>query len=198
MKLVKILLFFFFVTSLSLKAEVITGSKSFDSYQLAQEAKDHLKFTVESTKVGIFSSDVDGFVLRYNYKADYDEKNGVLKDLELVFLIKDMNTDHQGRDTKLHTQCMGMPEFQSINVLFNGPIFIKDKKPQKLAGIVVMRGKEKPFIMMASLNFLEKTLSVSGQSVWSLKEMEIPDPSIAVAKLSDEIRLDIKLTHIFK
>ncbi|GEM_PF-1642352 len=186
------------VTILGLRAEIITGTSQFDNFEKAQESQEHLKFTVESTKVGLFSSDVDGYVLGYKYTADYDEKNEVLRDLKLGFLIEKMDTDHEGRDTKLHSLCMGLPTYKKIKISFVGPVFLKEKKATTLNGTVAIRGKEKPFTMETTLILMDKKLTIKGKSIWSLKEMEIPDPSIAVAKLSDEIRLDVLLTHSFK
>ncbi|MCR9205562.1 MAG: hypothetical protein NXH75_13345, partial [Halobacteriovoraceae bacterium] len=82
-----------------------------------------------------------------------------------------------------------------IIVKVKGPIFLKDKRKREYQGTVLIRGKEKPFTISFTPNLEENRLTLKAQSQWSLKALEIPDPSIAVAKLSDEIKLNISLSH---
>lgn len=172
----------------------ITGEYKSPSFEQA-ENEAHLTWIVESTKVGLFASDVYGYVLNYNYQGDYDEQNQILRDLTLTFPIEAMNSDSEGRDEKLHNKCLGKEEFKVITVKIPGPLFLKDKRKNKVKGTVVIRGKEKSFEIDLQSTLEEGTIKLVGESTWSLKELEIPDPSIAVAKLSDEIRLKINLFH---
>ena len=67
-------------------------------------------------------------------------------------------------------------------------MFLKTSKPQKYKGTVKIRGKVKPFeIELLSENKNSEYIMIKGNANWSLKGMEIPDPSIFIAKLSDEI-----------
>ena len=175
-------------------AKEIRGKVSFSNFEEASKAA-HLTWIVESTKVGLFSSDVYGYVLNYSYKAELDEDNKILRNMTLSFPINAMNSDSESRDGKLHTLCMGMPQYKEIVVTIPGPIFLKDHKKRSYTGTVNIRGKNKEFRINFQPKLDEKGFSLVGESEWSLKAIEIPDPSIAVAKLSDEIRLNISLSH---
>lgn len=175
-------------------AKQISREVNFSSFEEAAKAA-HLTWIVESTKVGLFSSDVSGYVLNYRYQADYDEDNKILRNMVLSFPISAMNSDSESRDEKLHKLCMGAPDFKEIVVTIAGPIFLKDYKRRNYSGIVNIRGKNKDFVISFKPTFEQQHFTLRGESEWSLKKMEIPDPSIAVAKLSDEIRLKISLSH---
>ncbi len=159
------------------------------------EKKAHLTWIVESTKIGLFSSDVYGYVLSYKYTAELNKENMVLRNMTLRFPITAMNSDSESRDEKLHNKCMGAKQFKEVLVKITGPIFIKDKRERSYDGTVLIRGKEKPFKISFTSSYDNNQLTLKGKTIWSLKAMEIPDPSIAVAKLSDEIRLNINLSH---
>lgn len=172
----------------------ITQNFSSGSWEKAKRSSNRLQFIVESTKVGIFSSDVDGYVKNFSYKADLDEKNGILRNMVIQFQVKDMDTDDEDRDEKLHNKCMGIKNYPTITVNVPGPLFIKGKRMEKLKGTVNIRGKDKEFLLFIRCDLKGNKLNIIANTTWSLKKMEIPDPSIAVASLSDEIRVNIRLS----
>ena len=161
---------------------------------MAEESSEYLHFIVESTKVGIFSSDVDGYVKDYSYSAKYDDKNEIIREMKIIFQVKSMDTDNESRDEKLHNLCMSHKKFPQVVLSVPGPLFLKGAKPYKYEGVALIRGKKKPFTIELVVEKQQngKTI-ISGESAWSLKDMEISDPSIAVATLSDEIRIKIKI-----
>lgn len=189
-----LILVIFIFLSQSVFAEMIQNEINFKNFEDAEKAA-HLTWIVESTKVGLFSSDVYGYVLTYKYSAEFDKENKILRDMTLKFPINAMNSDSESRDEKLHNKCLGSSEYKEIVVTIKGPIFLKDKRERDYQGSVLIRGQEKPFKISFTPSLDEKSLTLKAESQWSLKAMEIPDPSIAVAKLSDEIRLKISLSH---
>lgn len=188
---------FIFALLGNLNATEIQGQKVYPNFDKAKESGD-LTWIVESTKVGIFSSDVDGYVLNYQYSANYDEKNNILRNMVLRFPIKHMNSDNDTRDEKLHNLCLNEAKFKEIVVKIPGPLFLNQKSAKDYSGSVLIRGKEKPFTISLSPKIEKDLFQISGETTWSLKEMEIPDPSIAVATLSDEIRIKINIKHSLK
>tara|TARA_B100001248_G_scaffold262724_1_gene261628 strand:- start:19187 stop:19780 length:594 start_codon:yes stop_codon:yes gene_type:complete len=170
----------------------ISGECDYNDYDSAAEAENQLKFTVVSTKVGLFSSDVDGYVKHFRYKAE--EKDGKLRDMEVTFYAKDMDTDNKSRDEKLHNKCMQYKDYPKLVIHIPGPLVI-DAKEHELEGWVMMFGKKKTFKIKMHANEDSGDLDVVAHSTWTLSGMEIPDPSIAVARLSDEIQLNIKLHY---
>lgn len=191
-----ILLFFL---QIGLNAKEIKQEFSFSDFNVASESfekeSSYLQFTVESTKVGLFSSDVPGYVLRFTVGSEYDEKNGVLRNSRITFPINSMNSDSESRDEKMQHLCLGVDQYKDIEISLSQAIFLKDSKERQYQGVVKIRGKEKPFSLKGKVKeYADGKVSFIGTTVWSLKEMEIPDPSIAVAKLSDEIRIQFAIT----
>lgn len=175
----------------TLHAQEITKSFSYQNFEQAKSAPNQLKFTVVSTKVGLFSSDVDGYALEFSANSKMDPQN--LSDMTLIIKSAGLNTDGGSRDEKLHDLCLSAKEFPEIKVQIVGPYNYQTGKKQSLPAIVTIRGKEKQANVELEASSNGDFISVSAESVWKLSSMEIPDPSIAVAKLSDEIKIHIKL-----
>lgn len=178
--------------STNLLAKTVQGNFSYKSFAEAEGANNQLEFIVESTKVGIFSSDVNGYVKSFSYSADYNAKSSLMKNMKIIFETAQMDTDGEDRDFKLHNLCMEVKKYPKLEILVPKILFIKNVREQNLEGIAKIRGKDKKIKINIKVTQGANILRVTGSSVWSLKEMEIPDPSIAVATLSDEIRVNFK------
>lgn len=180
--------------------------KTFENFIEAQKAyeggaiplSEGLSFIVVSTKIGLFSSQVLGLVKTYETKANF--KKDKLEDMSIVFPIKSMDTDNESRDKKLHELCLGSPDFNVIEVKVKGPLTIsatESGEEQEIDATILIRGKEKNIklkmkLYKTTLNN-ESWLRSEGGVVLSVKELEIPDPSIAIAKLSDQIEVKFKV-----
>lgn len=184
----------------------LSSSKNFENFTEAQKGhegissplSEGLAFTVVSTKIGIFSSRVLGLVKNYESKAQY--KKDKLENMNIVFPIQSMDSDSESRNKKLHELCLGFPEFTNIEVKAKGPLLIsatESGEEEEIDGTILIRGKEKNIklkikIYKTTLNN-ESWLRAEGESILSIKELEIPDPSIAIAKVSDEIEVKFKI-----
>lgn len=180
-------------------AEDFKGTYKFESFEKAQEAKSMLRFQVESTKIGLFSSDVPGFIKAFNYNGSYDAKKKMLKNLVVEFKVMDMDTDNDSRDEKLHNEVINHKEFPLIKVTLPN---LDSKSPSETKytnGIINIRGKNQNItIKVTNSNVTENEITVEGSTTLSLKELMkigVQDPSIAVAKLSDEIQVNFKISH---
>ena len=189
LKLFWVLLFTIFGLSCFGQESLNGGFSSPDYEKASTNESNYLKFVVESTKVGLFSS---------RHSVQFDRTNMILRDMTITFKVEDMDTDHESRDEKLHTKCMGMSKYPKLTVTIKGPAFLKDKRERDYPAIVNIRGKDHEVMVKMKVEVNEKDIIVSGSSVWSLKALEIPDPSIAVAKLSDDIRIFFKHTIAYE
>lgn len=187
------LIFFLSLLSFSICAKEIKGVVKYQGLEEAKKGESQLIFIVESTKAGLFSSDVDGYVKEFSYSANYDEKNQILTDMKIIIKAESMDTDNESRDEKLHNLCLSVKDYPSIVVNVAGPLFLKDARPRKYQGVALIRGKEKIFEIEMNQRFENQRITISGEATWGLKAMEIPDPSIMIAKLSDEIRIKFKI-----
>lgn len=188
------------------KTTELISAKNFESFSEAEKAyegeliplSEGLSFSVVSTKIGIFSSSVLGLVKKYEIHGILNKDS--ISDMSVVFPIDSMDTDSEGRDKKLHNLCLGTPDFSEIKITIKGPLNISlSESDQSLEtdGIINIRGKDKNIkvkmkIYKSALNN-ESWLRSEGEALLSVKDLEIPDPSIAVATLSDEIEVKFKL-----
>lgn len=188
-------LFIFIFLSKAIFAAEISQSFTAKDFNEAKSADSYLKFIVESTKVGLFSSDVDGYALAF--KASAQENSKGLSQLKVSFPAKSMNTDDSSRDEKLHNLCMSADQYPEVTVFIPDTIPLNGEK-QVVDARFTIRGKEKISPLSITLTTEGKNVIAVGKTVISLKEMEIPDPSIAVAKLSDDIRIEFKIIVVGK
>ena len=183
---------FLVIPHVSFAAE-FSGKVQYESFEKAQKGETKLEFIVESTKVGLFSSDVPGYVKSFSYQGKKEEQ--ALKDLQVLFKVKDMDTDHEERDEKLHTKVINHMISPTIKVIID-TLKSGDKK---VTGNMEILGKVVPVEIFISLVYFDKdSVEVSGETVLSLKKLMtigVQDPSIMVAKLSDEIRVKFKVVH---
>ncbi len=194
-----IIFLFFFIISPNILAENFQNKVISESFNEAKAKKSKLQFIVISTKAGMFSSDVDGYVKNFSYKSKFDNKNLILRDMQINFMANSMDTDGETRDEKLHNLCMEAEKYPNVEISVAGPLFLKDLKERTYDGIVKIRGKEKKFQIKLVVNKISNnSYQINGSSSWSLKEMEIPDPSIFIAKLSDEIKINISINESIK
>lgn len=174
-------------------AVLMEGKFEFNSFNEAKEGESQLKFIVESTKVGMFSSDIDGYVKKFSYSTNYDKESKTLENMKLEFSPSEMDTDNDDRNEKLQKYCLDHEKFPKIKINIIGKLDLKNKNNQELKGVVILRGQKKNFDITFINNSTENKLRLKASTVWGLKEMEIPDPSILVAKLSNEIRIHMKI-----
>ncbi len=192
---IKSLLLFCLFNFSATYAKDLKGGFSFSNFDQAKKSDTQLKFTVVSTKVGLFSSEVDGYVKAFQYEADYDDANQILRNMVIRFDPKMMDTDGESRDEKLHSLCMEAEKYPEVKVLIENAAFLKDTREQVYSSKVFLRGKQFEIPVKMKVSFDEETqqIIVAGSSQWSVQAMGIPDPSIAVAKLSDEIEINFQL-----
>lgn len=101
-----------------------------------------------------------------------------------------MDTDITSRDEKMKNLCLGMSEIQRIEVQINKPFSLKDNIELNIPGEVLIRGKWNLITMAIVVKKEGKELMLRIASEWSSQKLSIPDPSILVAKLSDEIKIN--------
>ncbi len=187
MKFLSILLFAF---SLSLAhAQNIEGSFKRADFDAAKNSAEYIRFEVFSTKVGIFTSRVPGYALEVKAFADLNQER--VSAMNLVIEAKSLDTDGDARDEKLHNLCLEVAKYPLIKVSVPGAALIGSEVI--LPGVIHIRGNEKPIKVRLKTERVEGELIAEGEALLSVSALEIPDPSIAVAKLEDKINIFFKL-----
>ncbi len=185
----KILVLFILAFSCSLFASEWTSSFERENFSAAKNHSEYIRFEVFSTKVGIFTSRVPGYVLKGTASAQLNES--LVSEMKLNLKAASLNTDGESRDEKLHSYCLEVEKYPEIIVEIDESIEL-GQKAVKTAQIKI-RGEKKPINVELKVEKIADELVASGEAVLSVSKLEIPDPSIAVAKLEDKINIFFKL-----
>ncbi len=187
-KLIKFIFLCFFFFSL----HAIEKEKNFISFNEAKESQDFIKFQIKSTKVGLFTSEVDGYVKNFSYSFN-KEKAGKIKEKAKVVLVSDsFDTDSSSRDEKMKDLCLETTKFKKITITILDSL--KENSPKGIVSAQIeIRGKVHPIKVF--MHFVKKGDAefIEGEANLSFSNLEIPDPSIAVASVSDEIKISFFL-----
>lgn len=185
------LLVLILILPFSIRSETISQFYRFDNFDQAEGASNYIKFTVESTKIGIFSSDVPGFAKRFFLKTDFDFKKNESKNMIAEFKILDLDTDNSSRDEKLWNFCLDEKKHKKIKVMIVEPYKLSSGE-KMVKGKIFIRGVEREIDISLKIERKKNIIIVKGKSLTTLSSLKIPDPSIAIAKLSDDIKIDFK------
>jgi hypothetical protein len=190
----KLVITIFLLFNFQVTAKLISGEVKRSSFEDAKGSPSYLKFILKTTKVFLLKSDVDGYVKKFKYTFDYNEENNIIRNMKIVLQTVSMDTDNDDRNTKLHNLCMSYKEYPLVSVKIRGPVFLNESRERGYPGKVVIRGENKNVSVKLKHSIKNGSLMITGMSLWSLKEMDIPDPSILLAKLADEVQIDIKIS----
>ncbi len=156
------------------------------NYKEAQKSPTYLRFDMKSTKLGFITTSFTGFVKKFTAHATNQEQK--FADLKIEFNANDLDTDVNGRNEKMYDLCLNAKEHPLIDVVLKGPLPTTGEWAE-LAGQVHIKNKEKPILAKLKATNVDGRLIVDGNADLSIKELELPDPSIAIAKVDDKIKV---------
>jgi hypothetical protein len=171
------------------------------NYTEAKEKADFLHFKMKSTKAGIITTVFDGYVNRFEVFYQWDKKNQTFTNSTILFQTMDLDTDVNGRNDKMRVECLGGPMFPLISVKILDDLKVdpaNDKEKEiTVRGEILIRNikKEFPITLKIEKELKEngEILKLVGKAQLSLKELSIPDPSIWIARVHDEVEIDFQL-----
>lgn len=187
----KIMLILYLISfSSSLSANTIWEQRfQFENFEAAKDSTHSIRFEVFSTKVGLFTTRVPGYVLQANAAAK--RAGTALTEMKIVMQANSFNTDSEARDEKLHQLCLETKTYPLIEVNLPGPAQIGSEGTY--AATMMIRGKTKPIQVKMKLSEHDGVVYASGEALLGVKELEIPDPSIAIATLENKINIIFRL-----
>ena len=166
-------------------AKSVTETYSVKNYEEAEKSPNYIRFDMESTKAGIFTTSFTGLVKQFSVHLNLT-KNGA-QNINISFNTVQMDTDNGSRNEKMHDYCLEKDKYPTINVRILDPITFNQKKV--VNAILNIRGKDKPIKLMTDNTVVDGKATVKGSTVVKLSELEIPDPSILVASVDDKVVL---------
>lgn len=156
------------------------------NFEMAKKAESYIKFDGESTKLGFITTGFTGYAREF--KINYDLISTQLNKLEVVILASALDTDLGARNDKMVNTILNIEKYPEIHAfidtkieLVNGEqtinmtFQVKDQKISKPVKVVVEKRIDH--------------ILVTGDVSLGLKELGLPDPSIAIAKVNDIFKL---------
>lgn len=186
---------FLILLLLSFNSFALTTTYSFKDYEESSKSANYIKLESESTKLGILTTSFDGFVKKFQISAKNDQ--AFLRNIEVKFEAKSIDTDNSSRDEKMYEQTLSADKFKYIVIKINSAVRIFDSKEtsQRIPALLHIRGKNFPITLQANVYKVGNIIKVSGNTQVSLQKLEIPDPSIAIAKVRDlfDLKFQVEL-----
>lgn len=182
-----LVLFTYVLTSQVYCAEIV-HSYIHKNYSSAEKSQSFLKFIGQSKKLGFISASFTGHAKKFFIKAKFQD--GVFSQVEVSFPVLEIDTDNSIRNDKMHQETLGYLEKKSfshkIQVFLESPIKAGTGQ-REVPAMMVIRGKQKKISVNLEVKKRGDEYLVSGESSLSIKFLELPDPSIAVATVLDTI-----------
>lgn len=191
MKFITMVIFLsLFAGHIEVEAKSVSEKYERTNYDEAKKATPYLKFTGTSTKFGLVSTEFDGYAKNFDIQYVYDEKQQSLQSITLSIQTISLDTDNSSRNEKLHTKCLAENETKKVVAKSTAPI--KLALGENLETVVKMTANNKE-IQIPLKYHVEKTaegFQVKLTGDFSFKDAGINDPSIAIAKLEEKIKIE--------
>ena len=156
------------------------------NYKEASGQTTYLKFDMESTKFGLMTTGFTGYVKEFIVSANVNSDK--FTDAKINFNIKNMDTDVDGRNSKMWETCFDYEKYPTIVVDVIGEVVISADWKDYPATIDV-RGKKHNISVKIKSSKDAGQIKLDVESTVSIKALDIPDPSIVIATVRDTIDL---------
>jgi polyisoprenoid-binding protein YceI len=181
----------YFILSLSFTLNLFAAPLSQKTYHQntfkeAQKAESFLKFKNASKEFGLITHEYEGYAL--DFKIQFQIRKDQFTDLKVDIPVNSIDTDNSDRNKKMREYCFESAQYPYISITSNTPLKISDEE-QVIEGKINVRGLDKPIQITLKANAKE----FSGKAKLSFKDLEIPDPSIAIASIKDDIYVEFKI-----
>ena len=161
-----------------------------ENYNSAMNAECFIKFDMESTKAGFITTGFTGVVKKFS--AEFNWNGSEFANTLIKINPRDIDTDNGSRNDKMYEQSFGVDKFAQLVVQIGGPL--KAGNHNNVPALLTVRGKIKEITLNMEITVSkENEFVIKGTSQMSIKELEIPDPSIFIAKVRDSVDLSFQL-----
>lgn len=165
----------------------------YKTYEAAKSAQTYFKFIGRSVKIGLFGSNFDGYVR--SGKLTYTREMEKIRDVKFEIDAGTIDTDNGSRNEKMWTKCLRAETYPKI-LVSSKELFDLSKDTQNLSAEMIVGGVNVPLNLQV---VRQQSESSEGSSLWrgtssfKLSEAKIPDPSIAIANVKDEFKLEFQI-----
>lgn len=175
-------------------SKVEAKNYKFENYDQARNSHDYVMFESESTKLGFITTSYDGYAKDYdvNFKRDGD----VLKDIEVRIKTSSFDTDNSSRDEKMYESILEIKKFPYMIFKSNNKVTLNEGVVE-ISGELRIKEVEKNVKLKLTVEKKGASFYIKGLTAISLKEFNVPDPSIAIASVRDrhELKFGISINE---
>lgn len=174
---------------------IIAETFKTQSFDAAKKESQYLKFTGTSTKFGFVSTDFDGYAKEFSIETTIGKKENQpqLIKAKIDIVATSLDTDNSSRNEKLHTKCLNAEIYKNITAELIEPVLLNESTDQKANLKLTVRDTTMTIPSIYSIKKIENGFEIEFTTQFSFKEAHIPDPSIAIAKVEDLIKLSGKI-----
>ena len=169
----------------SVQAETINfKNKNFDE---AKGAPTYFMFEGHSKKFGMVTTSFQGYAKKG--ELVFEDSPEKISQIKLTIDTKKIDTDNGMRDEKMRDKCLESDKFPLITVEI--PELSKLLDQQVVEGVMTVKEKK----VKLPITVTKKGNTYLGQTSFKLSDADIPDPSIAIAKVKDsfDVKFQVKL-----
>lgn len=167
-------------------AELVIKNFVAVDYKSAKNSPTYLKFEGKSTKLGIVTTDFDGYSKKFSIA--YNLNQNVMDQVKIKIESKSFDTNSNSRNEKMNSLCLEPEKFPEIIGTLPNAVDLNIKEQNLVSDFLVLGHNRKMLLKLISeKNSDGYKLKITGN--FSLKEWNIPDPSIIVAKVHDQFEL---------
>jgi len=160
------------------------------NYDEAAKQESKIEFKMESTKLGLVTTGFTSYVR--DFVIHYDKSSNAFDNVVVTIMANSLDTDNSSRNEKMYDLCLSVSKYKEITVRLTGKVELSDT-PRPFPALLNIRGKDNKIDILLRLVKEGEKEFVQGEAKVSLKGLEIPDPSIFIAKVKDQVNLNFKI-----
>ena len=172
-------------------AEVIIKKFTAINYDAAKNSSTKLSFESKSTKLGLITSDFNGYAKAFSIA--YELKKNILDQIKISINAKSFDTDSNSRNEKMNELCLESHKFPEIVGTIANSIDL-DLKEQDINIDFMVKNQPRKMTVKFLSEKKVGSYKITILGSFSLKDWNIPDPSIAIAKVRDQFDLIFETT----
>lgn len=173
----------------NIKAAAIINNFIVFDYKTAKNSKTFLKFTGKSTKLGIVTTEFDGYAKKFSISYNLDQLK--IDQVKIKIDSKSFDTNSQSRNEKMNSLCLASDKFPEIIGTIPNSIDLNVLDQMIVADFFIL-GQNRKIPMKLHLTKSDESIHFKLNGFFSLKEWNIADPSIMIAKVQDQFELEFE------
>jgi polyisoprenoid-binding protein YceI len=160
----------------------------FSQFDDAKKSSDFIKFIGSSTKLKVFTTEFEGY--SKSFVVNYDAKNNQITNFKITIDSAFLDTDSSSRDEKMRSLCLNTEKYKTIVASTQQIIELKEQNDVQILVSLLIKDRELIRPLKFSMIKDEQGWRVNFSSDFSFKDAGIEDPSIAIAKVHENFRIE--------